>query len=370
MRGDRDGADAALDELDEAGGRSGRYRLAVELLADDPGRVRTQLDGHAWRPLPPALGVYDAGAHAAELELAIHAGDTERVTEARGLFAELDDRGVAFTPEWPCLVPRLLGEAAACLGEVDVALGWAARAERVAEASGARVEAARVAVLRAGVLLTRSEDESVRAAVDLIDRATHAFDAMGMLRFARAAQRLFDMPPPVDTAARRLRPRAILFTDIVDSTAWNARLGDDHWLVLLADHNRRTRSEVRRHHGVVVKTTGDGVCAWFGGATDAVDCAMALQRGFEEFREGHPETPIRIRCGVTRGDVYDLDGDVAGIAVTEAARICSVAADDQVAVSEAVTVDDVVIDRPYTPLGAHDLKGLPAPLALFAVGSP
>jgi class 3 adenylate cyclase len=277
---------------------------------------------------------------------------------------------VVFTLEWPCLVPRLLAEAAASLGEVDAALTWAGRAEQVAAAAGAQVELARLAVLRAGLLLTRNDDASVRTAVELIDEATRAFDAMGMLRFARQAQRLFDLPPPVDAAARSLRPRAILFTDIVDSTAWNARLGDDHWLVLLADHNRRARASVRRDHGVVVKTTGDGVCAWFGAVTEAVDCAQALQRGFEEFRDTHPETPIRIRCGVALGDVYDFDGDLAGLAVTEAARVCAVAGGDQIVVSAAVAHGDEDGEHVYTSLGDHDLKGLPGLSALFAVGPP
>jgi class 3 adenylate cyclase len=370
LRGDQSGADAALVELDLAGGRSARYRMAVALLAGDELGVDGKIVGYPWRDLPAALTAFDAGAHAAELELAIHARQATRIAEARRLFEALDERDVVFTLEWPSLVPRLLAEAAASLGEVEVALGWADRADPVATAAGARAELARLAVVRAGLLLTRNDDASVRAAVELIEEATHAFDAMGMLRFARLAQRLFDLPPPVATAARSLRPRAILFTDIVDSTPWNARLGDDHWLVLLADHNRRTRMAVRRHHGVVVKTTGDGVCAWFDTVTDAVECARRLQLGFEEFRDGHPDTPIRIRCGVALGDVYDFDGDLAGIAVAEAARICAVAQGDQIVVSAAVAYADEEAEHVYRSLGDHDLKGLPGPSALFAVGSP
>jgi class 3 adenylate cyclase len=370
LRGDAGGASSALDELDAAGGRSARYRLAVALLAGDEVRVDGLLADHEWRDLPQALGAFDAGAHAAELELAIHAGDTARVRAARDPFEPLDARGVAFTLEWPCLVPRLRAEAAASLGEVDAALSLADRAARIASDRGARVEQARLAVLRARLLLARRDDASVRAAVGLIDDASTAFDAMGMLRHARHAERLVDLPPPVAAAARSLRPRSILFTDIVDSTAWNARLGDDGWIVVLADHNRRSRAAVRRHHGVVVKTTGDGVCAWFGAAAEAVDCAQALQRDFEEFRSSHPDTAIRIRCGVALGDVVDFDGDIAGIAVTEAARICAVAGGDQIAVSATVAHGDEGGGRRYRSLGDFDLKGLPGPNELFAVRSP
>ena len=54
---------------------------------------------------------------------------------------------------------------------------------------------------------------------------------------------------------------------------------------------------IAARHGRIVKTTGDGICAWFPRATDAVECAEALQREFEHFGDAHPETPIRIRCG-------------------------------------------------------------------------
>jgi class 3 adenylate cyclase len=366
-RGDREGASSALDELDAAGGRSGRYRLALELMTDEPDLVRKHLSGHAWRSHPPALTVYDAGAHAAQLELAIHAGNQVEVRAGCTLFEHLHTRGGRVVVEWPSLVARLIAEAKLCLGQPDEAARWVARAERLATVAGARVELARLDVIRAGLLLANGDDESVRSAVERIDRATHDFDALGMLRFARIAQALFDLPPTVDRVTRRLRPRAVLFTDIVDSTPWNVRLGDDHWMVLMAEHNRLARREVRRQRGTVVKTTGDGICAWFSVAADAIDCAVALQRAFDEFGYAHPETPIRIRCGIAIGDVFDLDGDLTGLAVTQAARICAAAGSSEIVTSADVRQLDGRRGRRYRPLGPHQLKGLPDAVPLFSV---
>jgi class 3 adenylate cyclase len=366
-RGDRDGVTRALEDLDAAGGRSARYRLALALMTEDVEAVRKELVAHEWRSCPPALTTYDAGAHAAQLELAIAAREEDVVRAGCRLFEELHARSGRSVSEWPVLVPRLVAEAKACLGERDDALRWCAEAERLAAAVGARAESARLAVLRAGLLLPSGDEGSVRAAVDLIDRATREFDALGMLRFARMAQQLFDLPPAAGGAGRPLRPRAVLFTDIVDSTAWNVRLGDDHWLVLMAEHNRLARREVRRWRGTVVKTMGDGIVAWFPHAGDAVDCAVSLQGAFEEFGHAHPDTPIRIRCGVAVGEVFDLDGDVAGLAVTQAARICAAADASQVLTSEAVRRLDGTGERDYRPVGRVDLKGLPAAVALFSV---
>jgi class 3 adenylate cyclase len=112
---------------------------------------------------------------------------------------------------------------------------------------------------------------------------------------------------------------------------------------------------------------GDGIVAWFPQAAEAIDCAEALQRAFEELGDAHPETPIRIRCGVAVGEIFDLDGDVAGLAVTEASRICATAGASQVVTSEAVRRLDDRGGRDYRPLGAQHLKGMPSAVALFSV---
>jgi class 3 adenylate cyclase len=366
-RGDLDGCRAALDDLDAAGGRAGRYTSALRLLAEDPDRLGAGPADHVWRDHPPELTAYDAGAHAAQLELAIHVDNHEQIAAGCALFERFHHRGGRFVLDWPSLVPRLVAEAKARLGLIDEALDWIQRAEQAATSAGARVELARLAIARARILLGRGDDESVRGAVALVDGAARELDALGLLRLAREAQRLLDVPPGGDAPSRALRARAILFTDIVDSTAWNVRLGDDHWLVVMAEHNRLARAAVRRRRGVVVKTTGDGICAWFAEPGDAVDCAAALQAAFAEFGDAHPDMAIRIRCGVAVGDVVDFDGDVAGLAVTEAARICAVAQGAQVVASAEVRRLDHRSGRGYSPLGLHDLKGLPEPMPLFAV---
>jgi class 3 adenylate cyclase len=367
-RGDIDGALAALGDLDAAGGRSARYAAAMALTADDPGALGDVAD-HEWRAHPGVLTAYDAGAHAAQLELALAAGVREQVAAGLPLFEDLHRRGVRFVLEWPVLVSRLIAEAHACLGHADEAADWVRRARREATAAGARPEVARLDVVEAGLLLARGEDEAVRCGVELIEQATASFDALGMLPFVRRAQRLFDLPPAIDSTGRRLQPRTVLFTDIVDSTAWNVRLGDDHWLVLLAEHNRLARLAVRERRGAVVKTTGDGICAWFADATDAIDCAESLQGSFDEFTTTHPDTPIALRCGLAVGDVFDFDGDLAGLAVTEAARICAVAAGGQVVTSAAVVHDDRQPRRRYREIGSHLLKGIPDAQPLYEVST-
>src|SRR5207244_1151199 len=68
----------------------------------------------------------------------------------------------------------------------------------------------------------------------------------------------------------------VLFTDIVDSTARAATLGDARWRELLERHDALVREHVQSVDGRVVKTTGDGALACFSGPARAIRCAQDL----------------------------------------------------------------------------------------------
>src|ERR687884_140507 len=68
-----------------------------------------------------------------------------------------------------------------------------------------------------------------------------------------------------------------LFTDIEGST----QLWEQHPRAMqqaLARHDALLGASIATHNGVVVKSTGDGMLAVFGRATDAVHAALAAQR--------------------------------------------------------------------------------------------
>jgi quercetin dioxygenase-like cupin family protein len=89
------------------------------------------------------------------------------------------------------------------------------------------------------------------------DEAFVAYDVAGVRSFAR-----------VDETAQRVLG-AVLFTDIVDSTALAESFGPTRWRELLATHNERIQFELDRFRGRLVKTTGDGVLALFDGSERA-----------------------------------------------------------------------------------------------------
>jgi len=92
---------------------------------------------------------------------------------------------------------------------------------------------------------------------------------------------------------------AILFTDLVGSTAKTAALGDRRWRELLEQHHALVRRELARYRGVELDTAGDGFFARFDGPARAIRCACAI-------RDAIGELGLRVR-----GEIGESDPNVA-----------------------------------------------------------
>jgi len=147
--------------------------------------------------------------------------------------------------------------------------------------------------------------------------------------------------------------RTVLFTDIVAHTEMMSRLGDERGREVLREHERITREVLKAHGGTEVKTMGDGFMASFGSVTRAVECAVALQRAFDErntSRPARPEVskeradygrlesvePLRVRVGLNAGEPIEEDGDLFGATVILASRIAAKAEGGEILVADTV----------------------------------
>lgn len=143
----------------------------------------------------------------------------------------------------------------------------------------------------------------------------------------------------------------LLLTDLVDSTATAARLGDTAWRELLSRHFEAARSEIERFRGREVDTTGDGIFATFDGPAQALYCATAMLRAAR--REG-----LSIRAGVHVGEVELVGSGIRGVAVHEAARIMGQANADEILLSETTRALAGASGLRFEDRGTHTLKGL------------
>lgn len=153
---------------------------------------------------------------------------------------------------------------------------------------------------------------------------------------------------------------ALLFTDIVDSTATAAAVGDRQWRNVIESHDAVVRALVGQHRGRLVKTTGDGALASFDGPGRAIQCAFALQDALEPLG-------IQIRAGLHTGEVELIGEDLGGIGVHIAARVMDKAHPGELLASAAVPLLVAGSDIGFEDRGEHDLKGVPGSLRLYAV---
>jgi class 3 adenylate cyclase len=91
----------------------------------------------------------------------------------------------------------------------------------------------------------------------------------------------------------------ILFTDIVDSTAQAAAMGDHRWRHVREQHAHVTRAQLARFRGRDVESLGDGFLAVFDGPARAVRCARAICESMS--RQG-----LQLRAGLHTGEVEPL----------------------------------------------------------------
>ena len=109
-----------------------------------------------------------------------------------------------------------------------------------------------------------------------------------------------------------------LFTDVEGST----RLWEAHRAAMqqaLARHDALLRQCIEGHGGHVVKSVGDGVCAAFVSATDALEASIAAQQVLAA--EPWPEpVRIRVRMALHSGPAELRDGDYFGPTLNRIAR--------------------------------------------------
>ncbi len=152
----------------------------------------------------------------------------------------------------------------------------------------------------------------------------------------------------------------ILLTDIVDSTARAAALGDHHWKELRADHDETIRAALAVFRGKEIETAGDSFLATFDGPARAVRCAEQIVRSIRDL-------DIEIRAGVHTGEIEFSGNGIRGIAVHIGARVAALAGPSEVLVSQ--TVKDLVAGSglAFEDAGEHGLKGVPDRWRLYRV---
>jgi class 3 adenylate cyclase len=160
--------------------------------------------------------------------------------------------------------------------------------------------------------------------------------------------------------------RAILFTDIVDSTRLTQELGDLAAMKLLREHDAVVRSALSRFGGSEVKHTGDGIMAAFDSASRSIGAATQIQRALLD-GAGSGERRVHVRIGVAAGEPVTENDDLFGAAVQQAARLCQCAGPDCIVVSSGVYDLCRGKEIRFADRGVVEMKGFDGPIEHYEV---
>jgi len=165
------------------------------------------------------------------------------------------------------------------------------------------------------------------------------------------------------------RLSAILAADVVGFASHNERDEAGTFERLRSHRKELFEPEIARHHGRVFKLMGDGLLAEFGSVVEAVECAVALQRGMTERNDGVPaHERIDVRIGINLGDVIIEGDDRHGEGVVIASRLQQLAKPGGIAVSGTV-MEHVrrKLALRFDAIGEHQVKNIAAPVAVYRV---
>ena len=168
-----------------------------------------------------------------------------------------------------------------------------------------------------------------------------------------------DASSMADPASSKRFLASVLFTDLVGSTASQARLGDDTYRELMNRHDDLSQRQIQRYKGRFIHSTGDGLMATFDAPSNAIACAAAI-------RDALSSIDLQVRAGVHTGEI-ELRGDnISGINVNIAARIADHANSGEIFTSDLTRQLMIGANVSFESRGDYELKGVPGAWPIFA----
>jgi predicted ATPase/class 3 adenylate cyclase len=168
--------------------------------------------------------------------------------------------------------------------------------------------------------------------------------------------------------------RALLLTDVVDSTKLSEEIGDQAMAEVWSAHDRVARDLLPQWRGREIDKT-DGMLLMFDGAADAVQYALHYHRALAAMA-----VPLKARAGLHVGAVILRENsaedvargakplEVDGLAKPTAARVMSVARGGQTLLTPEAREDLGKTTLKLQSHGHWQIKGVADPIELFEVG--
>ncbi len=296
----------------------------------------------------------------AQAEIALAAGKLEL---AQAASEELDEIAHVYgTPALSASAAYARGALDLAKDEPEAAIDELRRTLRLWKQADVPYELGRTRVLLAEAYAKAGEPESSRLE---LETAASAFRRLGAALDLRKTNALLgDEARSKPSSASRVI-KTFMFTDIVKSTNLAEAMGDEAWGHLLEWHDKNLRALFLAHGGEEVSQAGDGFFVAFDRPTEAIDCAVAIQRTLADHRLAHGFA-LKVRIGLHCGDAARKGTTYEGIQVHQAARIGSVAEGEQILISRSTYLDS---QTQWKAAGTRTvtLKGIAEPVDVVSI---
>ncbi|MCP4024613.1 MAG: adenylate/guanylate cyclase domain-containing protein [Desulfobacteraceae bacterium] len=127
--------------------------------------------------------------------------------------------------------------------------------------------------------------------------------------------------------------------------------------------------KIEEHQGRVVDSPGDNILSEFSSVTDAVECAVEIQKVLSKHNKDLPDDrKMEFRIGINLGDIIEDDQRIYGDGINIAARLEGLAQGGGICISGSA-YDQVKnkLTLGYEYLGAKKLKNIAEPVPVYRV---
>jgi adenylate cyclase len=164
------------------------------------------------------------------------------------------------------------------------------------------------------------------------------------------------------------RLSAILYADVAEYSRLTGEDEERTHRVLSANLDLFSET-IRIHNGQVVHYAGDAILAEFTTVTEALSCAVEVQRELLDHNEVNPDTPsVQFRVGINLGEVIVDRDDIYGDGVNIAARLESLADAGGICISESVyAAIGNKLPLNYEFMGEQTVKNIAEPVRAYRV---
>jgi adenylate cyclase len=150
-----------------------------------------------------------------------------------------------------------------------------------------------------------------------------------------ALDELLNAAKDLDPKIGRNGMASVMFTDIADSSAIAAAVGDTIWINTIHSHLELLTNVIAKNDGTLVKSLGDGTMSTFSSARAAMTAASEIQKQLASLEV---EPKLQVRIGINTGDVVQSGDDFFGTVVNKAARIAGITGAGEIRISDATRI--------------------------------